>query len=67
MYIAKAKLNDFAAILKLQYIAYESEAIRYNDFNIPPLTQTLEQLIKMRDLTKRIKKLLYQATAKQVA
>lgn len=46
MYIAKAKLNDFAAILKLQYIAYESEAIRYNDFNIPPLTQTLEQLIK---------------------
>ncbi len=46
MGISKAEQNDLIAILKLQYIAYEKEAIRYNDFSIPPLKQTLEELIK---------------------
>lgn len=45
MKISKAELKDFQAILALQYAAYQSEAIRYDDFHIPPLTQTLEQLI----------------------
>ena len=46
MKISKAKYNDLETILELQYIAYESEAIRYNDFSIPPLKQTLNQLIE---------------------
>jgi ribosomal protein S18 acetylase RimI-like enzyme len=46
MKISKAESNDLSIILKLQYIAYEKEAIRYNDFSIPPLKQTLEELIK---------------------
>lgn len=46
MKISKAESNDLSVILKLQYIAYEKEAIRYNDFSIPPLKQTLEELIK---------------------
>jgi len=45
MKISKAELKDFQAILVLQYAAYQSEAIRYDNFSIPPLTQTLEQLI----------------------
>jgi ribosomal protein S18 acetylase RimI-like enzyme len=36
--------EDAAAILELQKFAYQSEARIYNDFNIPPLTQTLEEM-----------------------
>lgn len=46
MKISKAEHKDLDKILKLQYIAYEKEALLYNDFNIPPLMQTIEQLIK---------------------
>ena len=42
--ITKAELCDMPDILKLQYAAYQSEAERYNNFSIQPLTQTLEQL-----------------------
>jgi GNAT superfamily N-acetyltransferase len=42
--IARATLDDAAAILALQKRAYESEARLYDDWAIPPLTQTLESL-----------------------
>ena len=44
MMIMKAELNDLAKILDLQYLAYQSEAILYNDFSIPPLKQTMEEI-----------------------
>jgi len=44
--ITKAQKEDAAEILRLQYAAYQSEAILYNDFSIQPLKQTLEQSIE---------------------
>lgn len=44
MFISQASIEDAEAILKLQKIAYQSEAQIYNDFTISPLTQTLEQI-----------------------
>lgn len=41
-----ATKNDLEDILKLQKLAYQENAIRYNDFSILPLTQTLEELKK---------------------
>jgi ribosomal protein S18 acetylase RimI-like enzyme len=40
----KALFNDAAAILELQKLAFQSEAQFYDDFDIPPLTQTLDEL-----------------------
>jgi ribosomal protein S18 acetylase RimI-like enzyme len=45
MNIIQAQITDAEEILKLQKLAYQSEAEIYNDFNIPPLTQTIEELI----------------------
>jgi ribosomal protein S18 acetylase RimI-like enzyme len=42
--IETADVNDAEAILQLQRTAYQSEAKIYNDFEIPPLTETLSQL-----------------------
>lgn len=42
--IVKAAPKDAEAILTLQREAYQSEARLYNDWTIPPLTQTLEEL-----------------------
>jgi ribosomal protein S18 acetylase RimI-like enzyme len=42
--IIHASLADLATILELQKLAYQSEAELYNDFNIPPLTQSLDEL-----------------------
>jgi ribosomal protein S18 acetylase RimI-like enzyme len=42
--ITQALPEDAAAILELQKLAYQSEARLYNDLNIPPLTQTLDEL-----------------------
>ena len=42
--ITYASPEDAAAILELQKLAYQSEAQLYNDLNIPPLTQTLDEL-----------------------
>lgn len=39
-----AAKGDLEEILALQKLAYHSEAVLYNDFNITPLTQTLEEL-----------------------
>ena len=42
--ISKATINDAEAILELQRLAYQSEAIICNDWSLPPLTQTLKSL-----------------------
>lgn len=39
-----AARGDLEEILKLQKLAYKSEAAIYNDYGIAPLTQTLEEL-----------------------
>ncbi|MCL2196249.1 MAG: GNAT family N-acetyltransferase [Treponema sp.] len=44
--IEKAKPEDMKTILKIQYAAYQSEALLHNDFTIQPLTQTLEESIE---------------------
>ncbi len=42
--IEQASKDDAAEILALQKLAYQSEAAIWNDYTIPPLTQTLENL-----------------------
>jgi|GEM_PF-367178 len=42
--VAIAVKSDLDQILALQKLAYISEAEIYNDFNIPPLAQTMEEL-----------------------
>lgn len=42
--ISIAGNEDLEEILQLQKHAYQENAVRYNDFAIPPLTQTLEDL-----------------------
>lgn len=42
--IAPAQETDLEAILVLQKLAYQSEAQRYNDFDLPPLRQTLAEI-----------------------
>lgn len=44
MYIEKAAEQDLQEILDLQYIAYQSEAKLLDNWNIPPLKQTLPQV-----------------------
>jgi len=44
MVIKRAELTDLQQILELQYLAYQSEAVLYNDFSIPPLKQTIEEI-----------------------
>ena len=43
--ITKAEKNDLEEILNLQYLAYQSEAARFGSKDIPPLKQTLEEVI----------------------
>lgn len=45
MEIQNAVLSDAGEILALQRAAYISEAELHDDFGIPPLTQTIEELI----------------------
>ncbi|HIE32132.1 MAG TPA: GNAT family N-acetyltransferase [Methanosarcinales archaeon] len=42
--IRRATIEDAEEILDLQKLAYKSEAEIYNDYTIPPLTQTLEEM-----------------------
>jgi ribosomal protein S18 acetylase RimI-like enzyme len=42
--ITRAKINDVKEILALQKLAYQSEGDRYNDYTIPPLTQTFGEI-----------------------
>ena len=44
MNITKAELKDLQDILDLQYLAYQSEAALFNNKDIPPLKETLEEL-----------------------
>lgn len=44
-HITRATVADAEAILRLQHEAYQSEARLYNDWLIPPLVQTLDELI----------------------
>ena len=44
MIVQPAEPGDAAELLDLQKLAYHSEAAIYNDFSIPPLTQTLDQM-----------------------
>ena len=46
MIIERAAVSDVEEILALQKLAYRSEAEIYNDFNIPPMLQTLESIEK---------------------
>lgn len=55
--IKTATVSDAAEILSLQKLAYQSEAVLYNDFDIPPLRQTqseLEQEIKEQVVLKAV-------------
>ncbi len=42
--ITKAQKDDLSEILQLQYLAYLSEAKLLNNFDIPPLKQTLREI-----------------------
>lgn len=42
--IFRAQISDAPEILDLQKLAYLSEAEIYDDYGLPPLTQTLEEL-----------------------
>lgn len=42
--IGPADASEADAVLALQRLCYQSEAERYHDFAIPPLTQTLDEL-----------------------
>ena len=42
--IEKAKFEDLQEILDLQYLAYQSEARLFNNQDIPPLKQTLQEV-----------------------
>ncbi len=52
MLIELADIADAQEILDLQKLAYQSEAALYEDYTIPPLTQTLEQM--QEDLRKQV-------------
>ncbi|WP_243374097.1 GNAT family N-acetyltransferase [Geotalea sp. SG265] len=45
MIIGPAAVADAAEILALQRLAYRSEAELYDDFTIPPLAQSLDELV----------------------
>lgn len=42
--IKKAQKEDLEGILKLQYLAYQSEAELFGNMAIPPLRQTIEEV-----------------------
>ncbi len=42
--ISRAEIKDAEEILKIQKLAYQIEARRYDNYDIPPLKQTLEEL-----------------------
>ena len=46
MIIEQAEKEDLGKILELQKLAFRTQAEIYNDFSIPPLIQTLEEIEK---------------------
>jgi ribosomal protein S18 acetylase RimI-like enzyme len=49
MEILHAEIDDAPEILALQKLAYHTEAVLYDNFELPPLTQTIEDLIDQFD------------------
>ena len=49
MNILYAEFNDLQEILELQYLAYQSEAQLFGNKDIPPLKETLDELIQEFD------------------
>lgn len=47
--IEKAQRSDLEEILRLQYLAYQSEARLFDDPDIPPLKQTLDEVTEEFD------------------
>jgi ribosomal protein S18 acetylase RimI-like enzyme len=47
--ILRSYITDATEILELQKLAYQSEAVLYDDWSIPPLTQTLDAIKKEFD------------------
>ena len=45
MRIEKARYEDLETILRLQYLAYQSEADLFGTRDIPPLKQTLDEVV----------------------
>lgn len=43
--IVQARVRDAEAILKLQYLCYQTEAALYDDYTIAPLTQSLSDFL----------------------
>ncbi len=46
IHTVQATANDAGMILELQKTAYQSEAKRYNDYRLPPLIQTFDEILK---------------------
>lgn len=46
MHISKANREDLISILEIQKEAYQAEALLYDDYSIPPLTESPEDLKK---------------------
>ena len=44
--ITKACLEDLEEILQLQYLAYQSEAALFGSNDIPPLKQTIDEVVE---------------------
>jgi ribosomal protein S18 acetylase RimI-like enzyme len=44
--IEKAEREDLNEVLELQYLAYQSEAALFGTNDIPPLRQTLDEVVK---------------------
>lgn len=44
--ISKAYLEDLKEILQLQYLAYQSEAALFSNNDIPPLKQTIDEVVE---------------------
>ena len=49
MYNKKAERIDLQEILQLQYLAYQSEAALFGNRDIPPLKQTIDEVIEEWD------------------
>ncbi len=47
--IQPARIRDAEQILKLQYLCYQPEAARYEDWSLPPLTQSFWDLLAEYD------------------
>lgn len=44
--ICKATYDDLQEILQLQYLAYQTEAALFGNKEIPPLKQTLDEVVE---------------------